>query len=346
MSSNLPSSEAALVTFYYCFRSEMSSGRALRSITTEHRFWYSVAREIENQLQINAAARQNPNKRREQTFLQGQVVARCQAQVSIAAMREAMKTVPNLQTGSILDGGDILVVRRVPAGLYHTENSKTETSWQKHIVENDLKSSATTYEPAESLAARLRIEKSFIPLLRGIQHNFDPYSQAQRHKVLTVEEQLQNQEQEDECRINLQFTEDMTEDQRLALVSTAGTRMLSTASSANNTNSDDRRSNLGGDQKRKRNRYPPRNYVCKRCSIAGHWYSECPTHGDANFDVVNKIACTGIPKALLRRIDMPEKTSGATVMVRGEEAYQHVGQPELFDDLVHGRLTRTKRARR
>jgi len=219
-----------------------------------------------------------------------------------------------------------------------------------------LKSTASTYESPESVAERLQVDRSVLPLLRGIQHNFDPSSQAQRHKTLTIEQQLEHEEQEDECQSSLQFTDDMTEQQRLTLICTAGTRLLTAAnnirvgaSSAEGTGAaggTDRRFNSNEDRKRKRGRYPPRNYVCKRCGISGHWYNECPTHGDAKFDVVRKIACTGIPRALLRRIDMPEQTSGATVMVRGDEAFKHVAQPELFEELLHGRAGKVKRSRR
>lgn len=356
MSSNSPDVETSLVTFYYCFHSEMSAGKPLRSMRTEHRFWYSIAREIEKQLQFNAPARQNPNKKREETFLQGQVVGRCQALVSIAAMRDAIKKVPNLSMGSILLAGDIIVVRRIPASLYHVENSKTQRLWQQYVAENNLKSTSSTYESPESVAERLQIDQSVLPLLRGIQHNFDPSSQVQRHKTLTVEQQLEQAEQEEECHSSLQFTDDMTEQQRLTLICTAGTLLLTAANKTRigavgtegtgNTGGADRRVIGNEDRKRKRGRYPPRNYVCKRCGISGHWYNECPTHGDAKFDVVRKIACTGIPRALLRRIDMPEQTSGATVMVRGDEAFKHVDQPELFEELLHGRASKAKRARK
>ncbi|KAJ3200626.1 hypothetical protein HDU82_008733 [Entophlyctis luteolus] len=56
------------------------------------------------------------------------------------------------------------------------------------------------------------------------------------------------------------------------------------------------------------NRPLPPGYLCYRCGKPGHHISQCPTHGDPNYDKQKLKRTTGIPKMFLKEID--EKDAG------------------------------------
>jgi hypothetical protein len=72
---------------------------------------------------------------------------------------------------------------------------------------------------------------------------------------------------------------------------------------------------FGGGRKRFHSETPPANYVCHRCGVGGHWIYNCPTNGNAEFDVKVVKAPVGIPLEKLvstgeGTIVMPDGTVG------------------------------------
>ncbi|EJD41937.1 DWNN-domain-containing protein [Auricularia subglabra TFB-10046 SS5] len=74
-------------------------------------------------------------------------------------------------------------------------------------------------------------------------------------------------------------------------------------------------------------RPPPLNYVCFRCGVKGcHWIQNCPTNGDAEFDVRPRVKpSTGIPRTFLKAVDRPR--DGSTVMMSPAGSYV-IAQPD------------------
>jgi protein MPE1 len=57
------------------------------------------------------------------------------------------------------------------------------------------------------------------------------------------------------------------------------------------------------------NQAPPRDYLCFRCAVPGHFIQNCPTNGDPNYDKHKVTKKTGIPKTFMKTITDPDDVS-------------------------------------
>lgn len=329
------------IVVYYCFRVEMQKNTRLRILRTPHRFWYLVCRDIEKAMGLSAPPRQKKRSAVSQhTFVCGQVAGSLTTgsnnKVKISDLKESIKFAPNLENGSTLESGDIVVLRRTPSAAYHREQADIWRKWQQHCRDNDVPANATL-EPATQVARRYGVPEAYTHLVRDIQHNFDASTQALRHEEVTTDEIMERREQRDAAKI--QFSESMTDEERIALVSGAGKRLLEASSNTTSSDKGHKRArrdpNDFDDEYRRRHRPPPRNYVCHRCQVPGHWLRDCPTKDDPKYDRVRMVRPTGIPKALLRRVTVDESDKGSgAVMMKGDQAYKVVDRSDRFASLL------------
>lgn len=356
VSAESEESDGNKITIFYCFRTEMQNQMALRILRTEHRFWYLIARDIEQALNINGPPRQK-GKATEQTFLSGKVVGHLeshQTNVRMADLREAETAVKFLECGSTMESGDIVVLCRIPSSHYYRNQSALWLNWRAHCATNKVPANVT-FEEGAQLARRYNIPAQYAHLARGVQHNFDVGSQSARFEELSVIEQLEKQEEQKE-RIKIELTPEMNEEDRIALVSSVGSRLFESgaggagggganasasnmsfstgATGARKTHSSYNR-DFDEDGRRKRQRtHPPSHYVCNRCHVPGHWMHECPTRGDTSYDRARVVKPTGIPRALLRKLDTVDETNAnVAIMKIGNVAYKQIDRSNQFDTL-------------
>lgn len=332
----------------------------LRVLQTEHRFWYLVARDIEQALNINGPPRQK-GKATEHTFLSGKVVGHLsphQSNVRMAELRDAESAVKFLESGSTMESGDIIVLCRIPSSHYYREQSALWLNWRAHCVTNKVPPNVT-FEDGAQLARRYNIPAQYAHLARGVQHNFDVGSQSARFEEMSASERLEKEEEQKE-RIKIELTPEMNEEDRIALVSSVGLRMFESGGNNNNnnnnsnsgastatatatamttasrkTNGHNRDASYDEDGRRKRQRtHPPSHYVCNRCHVPGHWMQECPTRGDTSYDRARVVKPTGIPRALLRKLDSVDETNAnVAIMKIGNVAYKQIDRSNQFDSL-------------
>lgn len=345
----------------------------LRTLNTRHRFWYAVTREIESILQLGAPQRQRKVveqaflcgkvvgnvgaqsslqsinsgkslnvewKERERQRDTPDSVTTCKRgteSVKTADLRNAETCVPFLECGSTLEDGDVVIVSRTPSSMYYRNQSALWRAWQAHCARNQIPQNQT-FEDGASIARRHRVPPQYAHLVRSVQHNFDVGSQSLRfddERLQPSERIEKDYQQQSSLQINL--TDVMSEEERISLVSGVGTRIFETKTAGAPTKRTSPQKNdaeYDGARRKRANRGAvPANYVCKRCDVPGHWFADCPTHGDASFDRARIVKPTGIPQALLRKVDSVDETNASTsIMKIGNVAYEKVA---FKDDLFH-----------
>ena len=333
------------ITLYYCFRAEMQNQIAMRVLRTEYRFWYLVARDIENEMKMNGPLRQQ--KKVEKTFIGGKVVGKLlrEENLRMSELKEAESCVPSLEPGSTMENGDIIVLTREPSKMYFYSQSLLWKNWQAFRLLNNIPANVT-FEDSKQLAQRYKTPLQFAHLVRGVQHNFDVGSQSSRHELLTEVEQLEYDEEE-KARLSINFTPAMTEDDRIALVCKVGAKIFNNDLLAQQSQQqqqqqqkqqNDVERNDGSLQpvaKRQRRNGPPVNYVCNRCRVPGHWLQECPTRGDKEYDRARIVKPTGIPLSMLQKVENVDESNGdVAIMKIGNTAYRKIDRNNRFNVLM------------
>lgn len=292
------------ITVFYIFYTELSgagsggSGDAhvqLRTVHTERAYWTDTMRAIE---QKHGSVRAAGGKQSRQC-LEGRVVGHVRllgsrrddvvgpilGAADAAALRAVDASVPRLVCGSILQQGDVLIVRRVPDSVFWAHDREARMAWRRCKGQY-----GSDRESAEQVAARHSVHSDHAALVRPIEwwvRHASGSDQTALGSTWTGSAEP------------VQFAAGMSEQARIALVTGA------VAGGGDDATSYRRgpRGNDGADGSsatRRRSRFPPADYVCERCGVDGHWVSDCPTQDDARYDQRRLSCAKGIPRRFLR----------------------------------------------
>lgn len=288
------------ITVFYLFYTELSatsgsdgSGDAhvqLRTVHTERAYWTDTMRAIE---QKHGSVRAAGGKQTRQC-LEARVVGHVHLLGSrrddivgplldahdAAALRTIDASVPRLMCGSVLQQGDVLLVRRVPDSVFWAHDREARMAWRQCKSQY-----GKDRETAEQVAARYAVHSDHAALVRPIEwwvrHASNDHIAG--GTVLTPSTEP------------VHFA-GMSEQARMALVTGAAVGGKSDAQTY--------RPKRGRDGStaatRRQSRFPPADYVCERCGVDGHWVSDCPTRDDARYDQRRLSSAKGIPRRFLR----------------------------------------------
>lgn len=293
--------------FYFSTKTEL--GAVLpKNLETEHCIWRNVQDVLEKKLlgrtrdddfdiinsQLGGGQKM---ERAHKSILKGKVVGNCFLEKNLGlgsgenVVKELQKrsaALPYLRGDALLSSGDFLILWRVPVHFDAIRQIYVKGDAEKKEVPEEYQHLLRFADHSVSLSL---LEDA--PVLFG------------RHQWIAPSPSCDEAAAEKEI-----FTEAMNEDDRLqAVIEQAAGQGGGGGAQKRRREADTdgretkRRSARIEQQKQKRSRVPPGDYLCMRCCIPGHWVQHCPTKHDARFDQKHICSAHGIPKHLLKRIE-------------------------------------------
>lgn len=292
----------------YIFYTELgTAGAKLRAVRADRGYWTDTMRAIEQRHGSVRASSSTGGKQSRQS-LQGRVVAHVHllgsnadlegpvlTAADAAGLRDVDSCVPRLVCGSMLQQGDVLVVRRVPDSVFWAHDRDERVAWrqrQQHAV--------SSRESAADVASRCHTAERYADLVRGIDWRVRRHAASEAGGAAGADGST------------VQFTDDMSEQARIdAIVAYDGGPA---------------RGRRPSDGAQRRARFPPADYVCERCGVDGHWLSDCPTHDDKQFDQRRIVRAKGIPRRFLRAADTSSADQKAVGLVLPTSSHRRDAQ--------------------
>lgn len=311
-------SNAAEFAVHYVYRSELvpQSPIRLHTVETTRHHWFDVVCAIRRQQWTagRPGAGRKLSAARNSEFLLGRVVAtrsdanvlaasptgerRSHFHINVAEVKARLERVPPLQSGSVLQSQDVVVVERVPEWLYAAHQCRWNEQWSQYCAAQQVPRHIT-YEEGQRVAARHGIDLKavdvalLLSLVRDVRHNF-------------VEDWSQTPEGGRSSRSNVHpLTGRMgygIDDGGLSAEQSRSNAPRTAAGRVKRGRTDESVSEPTEDDGEAYQRPPPSHYVCRRCNVSGHWIQQCPSRTrDPSGPPAARgpLPTTGIPRAML-----------------------------------------------
>jgi len=283
--------------FFYAIRSQIGSSGGVKHLECEQRTWQDVRRLLEVEIlgppTQPAAADDRSGRRRyrrdDAATLRGKVVAnvyshRHEVPANSAEWLQRAKALPHLVDRSLLESGDVLLLSRVPRTVIAREkvygrsaaDKSAPAKWQHYVRRVQTR--------AERDAER--------PRLLG------------RHKW--VADQSGDNDRDTMDPVAPVFDDTMDEAARLQAIIDHQPYKFDCAKTRSNRWTESRAdtgATVSLRERRRRGEEPPDHYVCRRCSVGGHWIQDCPTHNDRDFDRATLVPMHGMARSLFKRLE-------------------------------------------